>query len=189
MPVGRTDEAIAEGKRALELEPMSLVTGAILSATYSHTRQYDAALEQARKTYELEPNFQLGHWTLGLAYIGKGTYTEAIELSEKSLKTDPPDRFMLEIAGVAYAKAGRKPEAEAVIGRYRKIAETGSVDWYQVAHVYAALGDKENAFMELEKAFNDRGYMLYRLKVDPLMDPLRGDPRFAAMLKRMNLPQ
>ncbi|MFN2394002.1 MAG: hypothetical protein ABR566_18835 [Pyrinomonadaceae bacterium] len=96
---------------------------------------------------------------------------------------------MLRVAGYAYAKSGRRQEAEEVIKRFKDLAKTQYVMSYFVANIYAALGDKEKAFAELEKAFAERDWELHRLKVDPLMDSLRDDPRFKEMLKRLNLPE
>lgn len=187
-PLGRYDEAVAELKRALELEPLSLNTSANLAQVYMYAGQNDRALEQARKTYDLEPNYPVGRHNLGLSYIANGMYAEAIALSEKVLQTDPTNQLMLRVAGYAYAKFGRRREAEEVIKRFKEIAKTQYVMSYFVANIYAALGDKEKAFAELEKAFAERDFSLYRLKVDPLMDPLRDDMRYKEMLRRIGLP-
>ena len=188
-PLGRHDEAITELKRAVELEPLSIITSTNLAVIYTLARQNDRALEQARKTYDLEPNFPAGRHNLGVAYITNGMYAEAIDLSEKALQTDPTSQLMLRVAGYAYAKSGHRQEAEEVIKRFKDLAKTQYVISYFVANIYAALGDKEKAFAELEKAFAQRDWELHRLKVDPLMDPLRSDPRFKEMLKRLNLPE
>ena len=187
--LGRYDEAITELKRALELEPLSLNIGANLAQVYMFAGQNDRALEQARTTYDLEPNYPVARLYLGLAYIANGMYAEAIAHSEKALQTDPTSQLLLRVAGCAYAKSGRRPEAEEVIKRFKEIAKTQYVMSYFVANIYAALGDIEKAFAELEKAFAERDFSLHRLKVDPLMNPLRDDPRYKEMLKRMNLPE
>lgn len=188
-PQGRYDEAITELKRALELEPLSLVTGAILAESYMAAGQNEQALEQARKTYDLEPNLPLARYALGLAYIANGMYAEAIALSGKALHTDPTSQTMLLVAACGYAKKGRRQEAEELIERFKDMAKKQYVMSYRIACIYAALGDKDKAFAELEKAFAERDSELHRLKVDPLMDPLRDVPRFKEMLKRLNLPE
>ncbi|MDQ3750260.1 MAG: protein kinase [Acidobacteriota bacterium] len=188
-PLGRHDEAIAELRRAIELEPLALITGTNLAEAYMRAGQNDRALEQARKTYELEPNFPVLRYALGQAYITNGMYTEAIALSEKALQAEPTNKQMLRVAGYSYAKQGHRQEAEEVIKRFRDIAKTQYVMSYYIASIYAALGDKEKAFAELEKAYEQRDWELHRLKVDPLMNPLRDDPRFKDLLKRMNLPE
>ena len=184
-PLERYDEAITELKRALELEPLSPNIGANLGQVYMYAGQNDRALEQALKTYDLEPNYPVARHYLGLAYIANRLYAEAIALSEKALQTDPTNQLMLRVAGYAYAKSGRRREAEEVIKRFRGIAKTQYVTSYFVANIYAALGDKEKAFAELEKAFAERDFSLHRLKVDPLMAPLRDDTRFQDLLRRI----
>jgi serine/threonine-protein kinase len=186
---GRKDESIAEVKRAVELEPLSLITGANLAATYLFAGQNEQGLEQARKTYDLEPNFVSGRFFLGVAYNANGRYVEAITISEKSLQTHPKNQLMLFIAGYAYAKSGRRQEAEEVVNRFREIEKTQYVMSCFIASIYGALGEKDNAFAELEKAFANRDWELCRLQVAPYWNPLRDDPRFKDLLKRMNLPE
>jgi len=111
-----------------------------------------------------------------------------LALSEKNLEADPTNQFMLQAAGYAYAKSGRRREAEEVIKRFKDIAKTQYVMSYWIASIYAALGDKDKALAELEDAYAGRDWYLHRLKVDPFWDPLRDDPRFKDMLKRLNLP-
>jgi serine/threonine-protein kinase len=186
---GRSDEAIVEIKRALELEPLDLNMGGNLAWAYFSARQYDRALEQGKKTYELDTNFLTGRWNLSNAYIGKGMYAEAIAINEKALQTDPTSHFALHSVGYAYAKSGRRQEAEEVIKRFKDIAKTQYVISYWIASIYAALGDKDRAFAELEDSYTERDFYLIRLKVDPYWDPLRDDPRFKDLLKRLNLAE
>lgn len=188
-PRGHSEEAIAEVRRALEIEPLDLDIGGDLSWVYISAREYDKALEQGKKTHELEPNFVSGRWNLSQAYIANGMYTEAIALSKQTLQTDPTSQLMLQSAGYAYAKSGRRNDAEEMIKRFKEIAKTEYVTWYLVASIHAALGDKEQAFAKLENSLAERDWYLHRLKVDPLMDPLRDDPRFKKILKRLNLPE
>jgi len=187
--IGRKDESIAEVKRALEIEPLSLITGANLVAVYLYAGRNELALEQARKTYDLDPSFLVGRYFLGLAYHAAGMYAEAIELTETQLRSDPTNQLMLRVAGMAYARSGRSGDAANVIRRFDEIAEKQYVMSYYPATIYAALGDKENAFAELEKALAERDWELHRLKVDPFMEPLRDDPRFQNLLDCMGLKQ
>ena len=114
-------------------------------------------------------------------------YAEAIALGENHLKAEPESQLFLRLVGYACAKAGRRHEAENVMMKFRKIAETRYVMSYWVAAIYAALGDKDKAFAELERAFADHDWELHRLKVDPFMNSLRDDPRFDEMVKRIGL--
>jgi TolB-like protein/Tfp pilus assembly protein PilF len=189
MPLGRSDDAIAELKRAVELEPLSLNHEANLSGVYFYGRQNDRALDQAKQVFDLDSNFVLGRWSLSQAYLAKGMYADAIALTEQSLQTDPTNQSLLRFAGYTYAKSGRRHEAEEIINRFRDIAKTQYVMSYRVAQIYVALGDKNKAFAELDKAFADHDWELHRLKIDPFMDPLRDDPRFKEMLRRLNLPE
>ena len=186
---GRSDEAIAEVKQALEIEPLDLNMGGNLSWIYFSARQYDRALEQGKKTYELDTNFVTARWNVSNAYIGKGMYTEAIAINEKALQTDPTSQFALHSVGYAYARSGRRQEAEEVIKRFREIAKSQYTVSYWIATIYAALDDKDKAFAELENSLAEHDFYLHRLKVDPFWDPLREDPRFKEMLKRLNLSE
>jgi TolB-like protein/Tfp pilus assembly protein PilF len=188
-PIGRSDEAIKEISRAVEREPLDIIILSNLSWVYFSARQYDRALDQARKIHDLEPNHTLGRWSLCQVLIGKGSYAEAIALSEYALQTDPESQTMLLIAGYAYAKSGRRDAAKNVIAKYKDLAETQYVSSYNIACLYAALGDKDKAFAELGRAFAEHAWDLHRLKVDPFMDPLRDDPRFADLEKRIGLGQ
>jgi TolB-like protein/Flp pilus assembly protein TadD len=189
IPAGRTGEAIREIKRALELEPLSIAMNANLAGAYMYARQNDLALEQARKTFDLGPNHITARVWLANVYESLGMYSEAIALSEESLKNHQSDQYFLLYTGYAYAKTGRPEKAEEAIKRLRDIEKTEPVDPYSFAVVYVGLGDKDKAFVELEKSFSERGYYVPLLSVDPLMDPLRDDPRFADLIKRVGLPK
>jgi serine/threonine protein kinase/tetratricopeptide (TPR) repeat protein len=188
-PRGQFDEAIAEIKRGLDGEPLDINMGTTLSWAYMVAGQNDRALEQAKKVYDLEPSHPLVRWNLGNVYISKGMYAEAIELSEKNLQDDPTNQRVLWNLGIAYAKAGRREKAEEVINRFKELAKTQYVPHCRIGSIYVALGEKEKGFAEFETAFEDRDWDLFRLKVDPLFAPLRDDPRFKEMLRRLNLPE
>jgi serine/threonine-protein kinase len=190
LSVGRIDEGIAEIKRGIDLEPLDINMGATLAWAYIIAGQNDKALEQARKIYDLEPGHPVVRWMLGQSLVIKGMYPEAISLNEQWLQTNPTSQLLIRDGGVAYAKAGRRDKAEEMISRFREIAKTQYVPPSNIAAIYAALGDKDKAFVELNKAFEARDWSLYRMNADvALWNPLRDDPRFKAMLKRMNLPE
>ena len=188
IPAGRMDEAIREIKRALELEPLSIAMNANLAGAYMYARQNDLALAQARKTFDLEPNHITARVWLANVYESLGMYHEAIALSEESLK-NRSDQYFLLYSGYAYAKTGRPEKAEDAIKKLRDLEKTEPVDSYDFAVLYVGLGDNDKALVELEKSFNERGYYVPLLRVDPLMDPLRDDPRFADLIKRVGLPK
>lgn len=187
--VGRLEEGIAEVRRALELEPLDLSMNANLAWAYFTARQFDKALDQANKAHGLDQNHVVGRWNLSQAYIAKGMYAEAISLNEQSLQANPTSQSALRDVGYAYARSGRRQEAVQVISRLKEIAKTQYVMSCRIASIYGALGERDKAFTELEKAFAERDWDLHRLKVDPFMDPLRDDSRFKDLLKRMGLPE
>ena len=184
-PMGRHNEAIAEMRKAMELEPLSLIQGANFAAVLMYARQFDAALEQAKRTYELDPNHPgPRHW-MSHTLNAKGLYAEALLISEKSLQSGLAVGPQL---GYAYAKSGQRRRAEEFIARLKTDEKTKYVNNYWIAIVYAALGERDAAFAELEKAYQARDWFLPRLNVDPFMDNLRDDPRFKGMVRRIGLP-
>lgn len=188
-PIGRLDEAIAEVKRGLDLEPLDINMGVTLAWVYFGSAQDDMALVQAKKTFDLEPSHPLARWMLSEAYINKAMYGEAISLDEQWLHDDPTNQFGLRDAGIAYAKAGRRDKAEEMISKFRELAKTQYVPTCRIASIYVALDNKDKAYQELDKAFESRDWEMHRLNVDTYWNPLRNEPRFKEMLKRLNLPQ
>ena len=188
-PTGRLDEGVSEIKRGLDLEPLDINMGATLAWAYLAAGQNEKALEQAKKTYDLEPSHPIGRWILSQAYINKGMYGEGISLNEQWLQTDPTNQFPIRDVAIAYAKAGRRDKAEEMITRFREIAKTQYIATCRIASIHVALGDRDKAFEELDKAFEVRDWELYRLNADTYWIPLRDDPRFKDMLKRLNLPE
>jgi TolB-like protein/Tfp pilus assembly protein PilF len=187
--VGRLDESIVELSKSLELEPLSLTSAANLTLVYLRAGQKQKALELAKRTHDLDPNFVTGRLALGAAYISNGMYDEAIRLSERLLQAEPTNQWMLWIGGYAYAKSGRRPEADEIVDRLKEIAKTQYGVSYYSASIYAALGEKDKAFVELENSFEQRDWWAMRMKSDSLMDSLRDDARFHALVKRLNLPE
>jgi eukaryotic-like serine/threonine-protein kinase len=186
LPTQRFDEAIAEAKRARELDPFSLVINHALGFTYLYARQYDQAIEQYRKTIELDQNWYIAHWFLGYAYEAKGLFREAIAEYQKAaaLNEDP---YALSYLAHGYAASGRKAEALNVLEQMKDVGKQRYVSAYTYAVAYAGLGDKDQAFQWLERSYQDRGWDITYLKVDPFMDNLRSDPRFADLVRRVGL--
>jgi tetratricopeptide (TPR) repeat protein len=151
-----------------------------------YARQFDLAVEQAKKTYDLDPTFFGGQNWLCHTYDAKGMYAESLSISEKTSEASFP---ILAPMGYAYAKTGRRREAEEVIKRWKEAEKTKYVLNYWVAVTYVGLGEKDAAFAELEKAYQARDWFLSRIKTDPFMDPLRDDPRFKDLIRRIGLPE
>ena len=187
-PIGKPDEAVKELEHAVALEPSAMINNCILTTTYIYARKYDKALAQGRSTYDLDATFPFApHW-LGFALIANGKYDEAISIGRRVSPDSPFGWMSAVVIGQAYANQGKRAEAERQITLLRELGQTRYVRPYYVASIYAALGDKDKAFAELERSFAERDCYLGRLTVDPFMDPLRDDPRFKGLLKRMNLP-
>jgi serine/threonine-protein kinase len=180
LSMGRMGEADAEIKRALALDPFSLIINTNLGRTYHLARQYDKAIEQYRKTLEMDPNFPRAHERLQEAFEQKGMYQEAIADLER---VNPESGARLRSA---YEKSGVQGYWQMRI-EFDKESKQTYVAPYFTAVKYAALGDREQAFEWLEKAYQERDTWLVHLKVDPMLDSLRSDPRYANLLARMNL--
>jgi TolB-like protein/Flp pilus assembly protein TadD len=186
--VGRHDEAIAEMKRAMELEPLSIQQGANYASVLIYARKPDEAVEQARKTYDLDPKHVGAYNWLCHALNAAGRSAEAVALGESDAERGIEQTSLFGCMGVAYARTGQRGKALDLIAGINEARKTRYVMSYWTAAVYAALGDKDAAFSELESAFQNRDWFLPRMKVDPYMDPLRDDPRFNELVKKLNLP-
>jgi eukaryotic-like serine/threonine-protein kinase len=183
---GRFDEAIAEMKRAQELDPLSLIVNADLGDTYFYARQYDKAIEQLRKTIEMDQSFYYAHYELGMAYEMKGSFQEAIAEYQRARQLNNDPR-VLALLGHAYAASGRRDEALKILGQLKETASQQYVPAYNFVIVYAGLGERDQAFQWLEQSYQDHASRMTILQVDPFLDPLRSDPRFANLVSRVNL--
>jgi TolB-like protein/Tfp pilus assembly protein PilF len=181
---GRFDEAIREARRAVELDPLSLIINADLGSTLIVARRYDEAIAQLRRTLALDNNFAYAHWNLGLAIYLKGDRPAGIAEFEKARAINPsPD--VLGLLGRAYAEAGRKEEALQILKQLNETAQHGYVRHFLLALISIGLGDKASAIKSLEENYHhDNGDLLW-LKVDPLLDPLRDDPRFKELVAKV----
>ena len=186
--IGKTNEAVAEVERALEMEPLDPNMVANLGRVYLYDGQSDRALEHAKRAYEADPNFVIARLLYGMTLNAVGQYAEALALSEKTLREDPNNQHMLLVSGYAYGRSGKRAEAEAIVKRFEEISKSEYVIPSFVATIYGAMGEKEKAFAELEKAIELKDSWFKWGKVEPLFDPLRADPRFGRLLRRMNLP-
>lgn len=160
-----------------------------LARHYLYDGQRDRALIQSKRAYETDPDFVIAKLIYGLTLDATGGYADAIALSEKELQIDPNNQHMLLVAGYAYGRSGRRVDAERVIEKFREISKKEYVIPSFVAVVFGAMGEKDKAFAELERSIELRDSWFRWSKVEPLFDPLRDDPRFAGLLKRMGLPE
>jgi serine/threonine protein kinase/tetratricopeptide (TPR) repeat protein len=182
---GKAEEAAAEDRRALELDPLSLIINWSLGMDYFLAGRYDQAIEQERKTLDLDPNFILAHDTIGDAYVQKSMFTEGIAEFKKSLAVIPDDPVTLSLLGRAYALQGRRADAEKVLDQIDELSKREYVSPFIRAVIYGALGEKDKAFEWLDKSLDE--HFVTHIKTNPDFDPLRSDPRFADLLRRMNL--
>jgi TolB-like protein/lipoprotein NlpI len=183
--VGEFDRALAEEKRALELDPVSPIISSDLGVVYTLARRYDEAIGQLRDTVEMHPEFYWAHQELGLALELKGATGEAAAEYHKALELsdDPIGRALLAHAEVTI---GKQNEPRQILAQLTEEAKARYVPAYAFAVIHLALGEKDQALDWLEKAAGDHdGFYINLIKVDPYLDPLRGDPRFEALAAKV----
>jgi TolB-like protein/Flp pilus assembly protein TadD len=186
--LGRRDEALAEIKRANEIDPLSLVIIANIAQRYREMGDYQSAIDQCNKMIELDPNFWGAYWILGWSYLKLGRKTEAIANFEKAVELSNRGSTTLAFLGYGHAVTGKRTEANAIAKELEeRYAEKKSHGFY-VAVVYAGLSDKDKAFEWLERDFQNKGD-LGDIKIVFPIESLRDDPRFKDLLKRMGLPE
>ncbi|MGA9769558.1 MAG: tetratricopeptide repeat protein [Blastocatellia bacterium] len=186
LAMGRTDEALAEMKRAQECDPLSPVININIGGFLYYSRRYDQAIEQFGKMAEIDPCFSWNHTWTGLAYMEKGDYTRAIAEFQQEKKPWEQGVWGL---GMTYARSGKQNEARRILSRFQEFTHQRYVSPSAFILIYTALGEKDLAFAWLERAYEARDFDLGVLKVDPKLDPLRSDPRFTDLLRRVGLSQ
>jgi eukaryotic-like serine/threonine-protein kinase len=189
--VGRHEEALSQYKQALESDPLNLNYNTNLAAGYGYMRQYDLALDQFKKTIDIDPNYASAHDNLGQTYRDMGKYDLWLEEWKKAatLADDQEDFAVANEAARAYAKGGFRVAISRIVELRKQLAQRRYVDSAFIAYDYAALGDKDQAFYWLEKAYSEKSGALVNIKLSKQMDALRSDPRYIDLLKRMGLPQ
>ncbi|NIO49398.1 MAG: protein kinase [Candidatus Aminicenantes bacterium] len=185
---GQMDEAVAEMKRAIEVDPLNPLWLSDLGWQYWSTGRYEEAMDAQRKALELDPNFNQGLAVLGCLYAEKGMYTEAIAAHQKLSALHPDWKWPL--VGT-YVLAGRRDEARKIMAELLRgePKPTGAWDAWFLVEIYADLGEKDEAFRWLEAAFKERQSFLPWLRDNPGYAPLRDDPRFKDIVRRMKLPE
>ncbi|HEV2201829.1 MAG TPA: protein kinase [Bryobacteraceae bacterium] len=188
--VGRTEEGLAELRNAEALDPLSAevcdITGWMLYAA----RRNDEAVMQLRKCLEIDPSYWPPYYNIAQVYEQQGRFPEAIAAAQKGVDILPenPSVPLAELAR-AYALSGRRADAQKALDQLLALSKRVQVSKYALATVYIALGDKDQAIARLEQAYAEHSFMIAGTKVDPELNPLRSDPRFQALLRKLNFPQ
>ncbi|MEO6726436.1 MAG: protein kinase [Blastocatellia bacterium] len=183
---GQHDNAISECLRAQELDPLSLFTMLSLSWAYYFARRYDEAQAQVRRVMEMDPNFGFAHWHLGMIYLQKGRHDDAIASLRKAVNLTGGIPTFLSHLGHACGKAGKHREARQMLAQLESLSKRQYVSSYFVAMVHLGLGDLDRMFECLEKSYEERSGSLAFISVEPILDGVRKDPRFATFDQRMN---
>ena len=164
---GRLEEAVQEMKKALELEPASLVMNTFMGATLYHAGRYDEAIDQCRRTTQMDPNFAVAHWHLGLAYEQKRLLGTATEEFKKAISLSGGSPLMKAALGRAYAESRKMHDANEMLNELNELAKRQYASAYEIATIYVVLGDNEQAFQSLEKAYAEHSFHLVNLNVSP----------------------
>jgi len=187
--LGRFDEAIAQEKKALELDPLSLIAHTDLANAYRLAHRPEEAIDELRKASEIDPNFYYAHRFLGVVLEMKGDFAGAIGAYQKARALNDDSRILALLAHT-YGSSGNKTEAIKILEQLKQLSKERYVSAYSFALVHLALGDKDEALGWLEKSYEDRaGFEIGRIKIDPFLDPLRGDPRFEALVAKVFAPK
>ena len=182
---GRFDEALEEMKKALTLDPLSYSINTGIGHVLYLSRKYDLAIDQYRKVVESDPAFVPARLWFGRPYLQKGMFKEAIQQSEEAVKLANESTVSLATLGQAYASAGNKGDAGKILDRLLERSKKQYVPSYWIALVQMSIGNKDEAFAWLEKAYNERSSWLVWANVEPRFDSLRSDARYASLLARI----
>jgi len=184
--MGHPDESIAHSRRAIQLDPLNLMWRTLLAEHFRHARRYDEGIEQCQAVLEINPNYQLAYYILSWIYEDKGLYKEAAAAYQKYLTLGGASQQ--DVAGLADAAAsGAEDYWRWNLDYWKERAKAEYVQSWQFANIYAALGEKDQMFEWLEKAYEGQEGGLAFLKVNIRFDPLRDDPRFQDLRRRINL--
>ena len=183
---GRTDEAVSLARHARELDPLT-ISGAQLGWVIFQSRRYDESIHELRSELALKPDDPGALWYLGFVLIANNQPEDAIPLLEKAASVSNRSAGMIGVLIRAYAHAGRRSDALRLLAELKTRAKAGYVPAAAFVNAYLGLGENDEAFAWLEKAYKEQSDILLFIKVHPYFDPLRGDPRFADLVRRVGL--
>ncbi len=187
--MNRPGDAISEAEKALALDPVSPEANRVLALVLYYAGQYDASLGQSRKAIELDPSRVGQYWKLALAYIAKGEYASAVEASERGLSLEKNDPFSQTYLASAYALMGRQENALAILNEIKERRQREYCSTVQLAMITSSLGDRDQTFEWLNRAYEEKDCLLAAVNALQFWEPVRDDPRFQELLRRMNFPQ
>ncbi len=185
--MGKTEEGLAELKRAQEVDPLSETTNANVAWAYIYNRLYDQAIEQCRKTLTFFPNSARTHLVLGQAHLQKRMYEEAIRVLETEAAASSGLTYRFGLLGSAYALSGHRDKSLKILEELQVQQKRWKGLIESIATIYTSLGEKNEALTWLERAYDERSPVLVQFIQNPIFDPLRSEPRFEALLKKMRL--
>ncbi len=187
--MGRFAEAAAQFETACELDPLSLIINTAVGWTLYFSRQYEQAVESLQKTLEIDAHFVLARAMLGQSYLQLGRFPEAIAEFQAASELSGASPHYHAMLGHAFAATGNSSEAHKILNQLKEKSARSYLSSYCIAEIYLGLGDEDQVFEWLEKAYEERARQLVMLKVEPEVDRLRSDSRFKNLLQRMNFPR
>jgi len=186
---GRFDEAVNQKRQAIALDPLAVNTSLGLGWVYFQARRYDESIAQLNRTLQLEPGYFYAHMELGWDYLQSGKNETAVAHCDSAIARAPQadDQVVLGSCGWVYGRAGRNQKAEAILRRLTAMSDRRWVDPFNVSLVRVGLGDRDRALAWLRKCARERSPGLVFLKVEPMLDPVRSDPQFKALLRDLRI--
>lgn len=186
--MGKLPEAIAERKKAVDLDPINPLMASALGEAYYQARQFDRTIEQNQRALELDPTYAIALVNIGRAYQQKGMHPQAQAAFQKILAAAPDDPAVLALLAHEYAVSGRRTEAQQIAAQLKNISTRRYVPALYFALISTGLGDKDDAFRWMESAVEEKTEYLVYLASEPLADPLRSDPRFVNLTRKVGIP-
>lgn len=185
---GRFEEAFAQARLAIQLDPLSVILRWATSHYFVHGRRYDAALEEARTALEIDPNLPMSRMIMGIVSEARGDYQGAISEFQEAVRLSGGTPLQLALLARAYGCAGQQEHALQLARDLEKLAQQGYVMAYWMALTYAGMNEKDKAFSWLDVGSQEHSAWMTYVKVEPRFDSLRSDPRFETLLRRINFP-